>query len=293
MATTSQVRVSQRSERKLITLDRSLDVLAIVVLSIGAVLMAMPFAWMFSTSLRPFGESYKLPPAWLPTEWHWENYAAVFQSNVPFLTFAYNSVKVTLITTIGQLLTCSMAGFAFARLRFPGREVLFVLLLAAMMVPGQVTIIPVFIIMRTLGLLDSHWALILPGLTSVFGVFLLRQFFLTMPQDLIDAAKMDGASVWATFFKIALPLASPVLSALAILTFNGTWNNYFGPYIFLNSWEKMTLPLGVTALRGFMASGSPSIVMACVTMTILPVLLVFLFAQRWFIEGVTQTGLKG
>ena len=293
MATTSQVRTTTRTHGHTITGDRLLDFGAIIVLALGAVLMAMPFLWMFATSLRPIGESYKLPPAWLPTEWHWENYAAVFQSNVPFLLFALNSVKVTAATTLGQLITCSMAGYAFARLRFPGRNILFIVVLAALMVPGQVTIIPVFIIMRFLGLLDSHMALILPGLTSAFGVFLLRQFFLTLPHDLIDAAKMDGAGAWTTFFRIALPLAGPALSALTIITFNGTWNNYFAPYIFINSWEKMTLPLGITALRGYMASGSPSVVMACVTMTIAPVLLVFLVAQRWFIEGVTQTGIKG
>lgn len=293
MATTTQVRTASRTERQLITTERLLDWGAILLLGIGAILMAMPFLWMFATSLRPIGESYKLPPAWLPTEWHWENYASVFRSEVPFLTFAFNSIKVTAAITIGQLLTCSMAGYAFARLRFPGRNLLFIIVLAALMVPGQVTIIPVFIIMRSLGLLDSHLALILPGLTSAFGVFLMRQFFMTVPQDLIDAAKMDGAGAWTTFFRVALPLAGPALSALTIITFNGTWNNYFAPYIFINTWEKMTLPLGVTALRGFMSSGSPSVVMACVTMTILPVLLVFLFAQRWFIEGVTQTGLKG
>jgi multiple sugar transport system permease protein len=239
------------------------------------------------------GDSYKLPPAWLPTAWRWENYAAVFKSTVPFIAFAFNSVKVTFFVTLGQLITCTMAGFAFARLRFPGRNLLFVLLLASLMVPGQVTIIPVFIIMRRLGLVDSHLALILPGLTSAFGVFLLRQFFLTLPQDLIDAAKMDGASVWTTFTRVALPLAGPPVAALTIITFNGTWNNYFYPFIFINTWEKMTLPLGVTALRGFMGGGNPTVVMACVTMTIMPVLLVFLLAQRWFIEGVTQTGIKG
>jgi multiple sugar transport system permease protein len=186
-----------------------------------------------------------------------------------------------------------MAAFAFARLRFPGRNLLFILLLASLMVPGQVTIIPVFIIMRQLGLVDTHWALILPGLTSAFGVFLLRQFFLTLPQDLIDAAKIDGAGPWTTFTRIALPLAGPALSALTILTFNATWNNYFYPLIFLNTWEKFTLPLGITALQGYMASGNASVVMACVAMTILPVLVLFLLAQRWFIQGVTQTGLKG
>ncbi|RIK24653.1 MAG: sugar ABC transporter permease [Chloroflexi bacterium] len=255
--------------------------------------MIMPFMWMFSTSLRPIQESYKLPPAWFPTEWHFETYAAVFQSSVPFLRFAANSVKITFFVTAGQLITCSMAGFAFGRLRFPFRNALFVLLLASLMVPGQVTIIPVFIIMRYLGLVDNHLALILPGLTSAFGVFLLRQFFLTLPQELVDAAKIDGAGPWTIYWRIALPLAGPALAALGILTFNGTWNNYFYPLIFLNTWEKMTLPLGITALRGYLASNSASVVMAAIALAILPVLLIFLFAQRWFIAGITRTGLKG
>lgn len=274
-------------------LDRAIDLFATVVLSIGAIFMAMPFLWMFATSLRPVGASFTLPPAWLPTEWHWENYSAVFLSSVPFLTFGLNSIKVTFSVTIGQLITCSMAGFAFARLRFPGRDLLFLLLLASLMVPGQVTIIPVFIIMRNLGLIDSHWALILPGLTSAFGVFLLRQYFLTLPQDLLDAARIDGAGPWTMFTRVALPLAGPSLAALTILTFNNTWNSYFTPLIFINSWEKMTLPLGVTALRGYMSAGNPAIVMAAVTMTVAPVLLIFILAQRWFIQGITQTGIKG
>ncbi|MFO7167794.1 MAG: carbohydrate ABC transporter permease [Chloroflexota bacterium] len=295
MATSSQVGTKRAVERRAasLTLDRALDFLATVALGLGAIFMAMPFVWMFATSLRPMNESFKLPPAWLPTEWHWENYAAVFQSSVPFLAFGLNSVKVTFFVTLGQLITCSMAGFAFARLRFPGRDLLFIVLLASLMVPGQVTIIPVFIIMRHLGLVDSHWALILPGLTSAFGVFLLRQFFLTMPQDLLDAARIDGAGPWKSFWRVALPLAGPSLAALTIITFNNTWNAYFGPLIFLNSWDKMTLPLGITALRGYLGSGSPAVVMAAVTMTVAPVLLVFLLAQRWFIEGITQSGIKG
>src|SRR2546423_4369960 len=276
-----------------LTGDRLLGIAALVVLGVGAILMVMPFLWMFSTSLRPSAESYKLPPAWLPTQWHFENYAAVFQSTVPFLAFALNSTKITLVVVLGQLITCSMAGFAFARLRFPGRDVLFIVLLASLMVPYQVTIIPVFIIMKNLGLADNHLSLILLGLTSAFGVFLLRQFFLTLSQDLVDAAKIDGAGPWTIFTRIALPLAGPSLSALAIITFNNTWNNYFYPLIFLTSWDKMTLPLGITALRGYLSSGNASVVMAAVALTILPVLVVLLLAQRWIIQGVTQTGIKG
>jgi multiple sugar transport system permease protein len=293
MATTTQIRTTSAVRRRAFSASTLLNLAAIVVLGAGAIFMILPFLWMFSTSLRPSAESYKLPPAWLPTEWHFENYGAVFSSSVPIVAFALNSIKVTFLVTVGQLITCSMAGFAFARLRFPGRTLLFILLLASLMVPGQVTIIPIFIIMRRLGLVDSHWALILPGLTSAFGVFLLRQFFLTLPQDLLDAAKIDGAGPWMAYTRIALPLAGPSLAALTIITFNGTWNNFFYPFIFINTWEKMTLPLGITALRGYLASGNASVVMAAVAVAILPVLILFLLAQRWFIAGVTRTGLKG
>jgi multiple sugar transport system permease protein len=269
------------------------DVAAIVVLGVIAVLVFLPFLWMFSTSLRPANQSYDLPPAWLPTQWQWENYRRVFDSDVPVIDFAMNSVKITVVVVVGQLITCSMAGFAFARLRFPFRSTLFILLLASLMVPQQVTVIPLFILMRHLGLIDNHWSLILPGLTSAFGVFLMRQFFLTLPQDLTDAAKVDGAGAWTMFRQIALPLAGPPLAALTIINFQTTWNAYFYPLIFLSTWEKMTLPLGITALRGYMASGNPSVVMAAVTLSILPMLILFLVAQRWFIAGITQTGIKG
>ncbi len=287
MIQTSEPQSAHASRRRTDYLARTMnslpDILAIGLLIGGAILMLLPFMWMFSTSLRPAQESYKLPPAWLPTEWNVETYVAVFQSSVPILAFAWNSIKVTFSVTLGQLITCSMAGFAFARLRFPFRNLLFVLLLGSLMVPGQVTIIPVFIIMRRLGLVDNHLSIILPFLTSAFGVFLLRQFFLTLPQDLIDAAKIDGAGAWTIYLRVALPLAGPALAALAIITFNNTWNNYFYPLIFLNTWEKMTLPLGITALRGYLASNSASVVMAAVSLAIIPVLLVFLVAQRWFI----------
>jgi multiple sugar transport system permease protein len=269
------------------------DLFCIVLLGVIAVLVFLPFLWMFSTSLRPAFESYNLPPAWLPTKWDWSNYTAVFNSGVPVWNFAFNSVKITAIVLVGQLITCSMAGFAFARLRFPFRNTLFILLLASLMVPNQVTVIPLFILMRKLGLIDNHWSLILPGLTSAFGVFLMRQYFMTLPQDLTDAAKVDGAGPWTTFRQIALPLAGPSLAALAIINVQVTWNAYFYPLIFLNTWDKMTLPLGITALRGYMGSGSPSVVMAAVTLSILPMLILFLVAQRWFITGITQTGLKG
>lgn len=269
------------------------DIFSYAILTAAAILVLMPLLWMFSTSLRPTSESFQLPPAWLPTEFRLENYLAPFESSVPFVDLFINSMRITVAVTLGQLISCSLAGYAFARLRFPGRDLLFLLLLASLMVPGQVTIIPIFLLMRDLGLIDNPLAIILPGLISAFGVFLMRQFFKQMPQELFDAARVDGAGHIRSFMQIALPLAGPAMATLGIITFNATWNAYFLPLIFLNSWHKMTLPQGIALLTGYMGSGNPSVVMAAVTMAILPVLIVFLIAQRWIIEALTRSGLKG
>ena len=269
------------------------DIVSFGLLTIAAILVMMPLFWMFSTSLRPTSESFQLPPQWLPTQFRIENYIAPFESSVPFVELFINSMRITVAVTLGQLVTCSLAGYAFARLRFPGREFLFLLLLASLMVPGQVTIIPIFLLMRDLGLIDNPLAIILPGLISAFGVFLMRQFFKQMPQELFDAARVDGAGHIRSFAQIALPLAGPALATLGIITFNATWNAYFLPLIFLNSWHKMTLPQGIALLTGYMGSGNPSVVMAAVTMAILPVLFVFIAAQRWIIEALTRSGITG
>jgi ABC-type glycerol-3-phosphate transport system permease component len=204
----------------------------------------------------------------------------------------WNSFKIASIITLGQLFTCSTAAYAFARIRFKGSNVLFLLLLSSMMIPLQVTIVPLFILMRRLKLYDTHASLILPVLISAFGVFLLRQFFLTIPKELEDAARIDGASHLTIYSRIILPLSGPVLSALAILAFLYFWNELFRPLIFLSSLENFTIPVGLVMLRGQYDIGSPTRLMAAVTMAVIPVLIVFLFAQRYIIEGITLTGIK-
>ena len=261
-------------------------------LLLGGLLMMIPFLWMFSTSWRLAKDSFSLPPQWLPTAWRIENYQEVL-NGIPFLAFVVNSLKVSVLITLGQLVTCSMAAYAFARLRFPGRDLLFLLFLSQLMVPQQVTIIPIFILIRVLGLLDTHWALIIPAIFSAFGTFLLRQFFLTIPYELEDAARVDGAGYFRTFLQIILPLAGPGLSTLAIFVFNFYWNEFFRPLLFISTWEKMTLPLGLTVMRGYLGVGNVAAIMAGVSMGILPVLIVFLLAQRYLIEGITLTGIKG
>jgi multiple sugar transport system permease protein len=261
---------------------------------IMVVIEIAPVSWLFSTSLRDPARSFDLPPDFLPTDFKWENYLAVINStDIDFLRFFSNSLKIAVIVTAAQLLTCSMAAFSFARLRYPGRNTFFFLFLGTMMIPGTVIIIPTFILMRSLDLIDTHWALILPALTSAFGVFLLRQQFLTLPEELMEAARMDGAGFFRIFWQVALPLIGPGLSALAIFTFLGSWNNFFGPLLYLRSWEKFTYPIAIVNLQGYMGMGNRAHVLAAVMIGIFPVLALFLVAQRYVIQGIAVTGLKG
>jgi multiple sugar transport system permease protein len=265
---------------------------AIILLTLVSLLVIMPFLWTFSTSLRLPRDSFKLPPQWLPTDWRWQNYADVFDQT-PFALYIFNSFKVTLLIVGGQIVSASLAAYAFARLRFPGKDLLFMLLMSAMMVPLFVTIIPIFFILSRMKLVDTHAALIIPALTTAFGVFLLRQFFLTIPVELEEAAKIDGATPLQTFVRVILPLGAPGLSVLAILSFNNHWNEFFRPLIFLSTGELFTVPLGLVALRGYMGTGSVSVVLAGIVIALLPVVMVFVLAQRYLIEGIAMTGIKG
>lgn len=262
-------------------------------LIIMAVIEFAPISWTFSTSLRDPAHAFDLPPSFLPTDFVWQNYVAVINSpNIDFLRFFWNSVKIATIVTAAQLLTCSMAAFAFARLRFPGRTPLFFVVLGTLMVPATVLMIPTFIIIRSLGLLDSHAALIFPALTSAFGIFLLRQQFMSLPGELMEAARMDGAGFLRIYWQIMLPLAGPGLAALGIFTFLGSWNNFMGPLLYLRSWDKFTFPLAIANLQGYMGTGNRAQVLAGIMIGIFPVLLVFLLAQRWVIRGIAFSGIK-
>ncbi len=265
-----------------------------LLLAVMAVVEFAPIAWMFSTSLRDPKDSFNLPPDFWPTAFHWQNYLSVLNSpDINFLLFFWNSVKIAVVVTVAQLITCSMAGFAFGRLRFPGRDLIFGAFLASLMVPATVTLIPSFILIRYLSLMDTHWALILPSLTSAFGVFLLRQHFKALPQDLVDAARMDGAGYFLIYWRIMLPLTGPALSALAIFTFLGAWNNFVGPLLYLRSWDKYTFPIAIATLQGYMGTGNQSEVLAGIMISIFPILLFFLIGQRWIVQGAAITGLKG
>jgi multiple sugar transport system permease protein len=281
-------RVGRRRSRPSIA-----SLVALIVLCIGALGAVLPFLWMFSTSLRPVSDSYLLPPAWLPTQWHFENYLKIFDQGIPIVRFALNSLLIAGLVTIGQLFTCSTAAYAFAHLEFRGKGLLFGALLASLMVPIQVTIIPIFILMSRIGLVDNPMSVVVMSLTSAFGVFLMRQFFMAIPRELIDAARIDGAGEWTIYRRVVLPLAKPALGALGTITFVTMWNSYLVPLIMLSKTENLTLPLGILSLRLPFGDAGSSVFMAAVALSVLPVLLIFLIGQRWIIETMTRAGVKG
>lgn len=270
--------------------DRWIDAGAYALLILGALVMAGPFVWMISTSLKEPADQFTRNLIPIPVTL--ENYTGLWDA-LPFTQLIWNSFKIASIATLGQLLTCSMAGFAFAAVQFRGRNVLFVMLLVTLMIPFQVTLIPNFIVYRWLGLYGTQIPLYLPAfLGGAFGTFLLRQYFLTIPHELSEAARMDGASLWTIYWRIYLPLARPALGALAIFTFLFSWNDLFGPLIYLPSdLEKTTLPVGL-ALFQAQYSGRWTIMMAGVLVSIAPIVTVFFFAQKQFIEGIALSGGK-
>lgn len=261
-----------------------------VVLIIGAVMMVIPFIWMLLTSLKTYAESVHIPPKIFPKDFQWENYKEVFEL-LPFFKFMFNTIIVTVARTIGQLFLCSLAAYAFARIRFPGRNILFVLVLSVLMVPSQVFLLPQYMIMVKLNWLNTLQAVIVPGLFSAFGTFLLRQFFMGLPKELEEAARLDGCNHFQIYWKIMLPLAKPGLIALGIFTALWSWNELMWPLIVNSSSEKMTLSVGLSSLQGQYLTNYP-ILMAGSFLAILPMLLLFMFLQKRFIEGIAITGGK-
>ena len=266
-------------------------IISILILTIAAILVVAPIAWAFSTSLRTPAESFNNPPQWIPTNPDFSNYKAVFQQ-VPLWRFIGNSIFVTGLIVIGQIITSTMSGYAFAMVRFRGRGLLFALILSTMMVPLQATIIPVFLLIKYLGLVDTRFSLVLPALGSAFGTFLMRQYFLQMPHELGEAARVDGASQFQVFYRIYAPMALAPMATLAVLTFSAYWNEFFRPLIFLTSGNKFTLPLGLVLLQGNLGTGSISIVLAGVIIALIPSVIVFLAAQRYFVEGIVAGSFR-
>ena len=256
-----------------------------------ALTMLFPFVWMVSTSLKPEGEVFAWPPRLLPWPPHCANYREAW-AIAPFGRYFFNTALVALTVTGASLLLNSLAAYAFARLRFPGRDLLFLLLLATMMIPFQVTMIPTFLILERLGWLDSYLGLTVPGFAGAFGIFMLRQFMLAIPEELLDAGRIDGCSEYRVYRQIVLPLCKPALATLATFTFMGAWNDFILPLMVVKSDEMRTLTLAVAALSSGLYVMSFPLMMAAATFVILPVLVAFLLAQRFFTRSIVLGGFK-
>ena len=265
--------------------------IAYLALGIGSLWALFPFLWMISTSLKSDSQVLIYPPAWVPTPAVWGNYQAVLKL-VPFGQFLVNTTIVAVTVTILELITSSFAAYAFARLRFPGRDKLFLLYLGTLMIPGQVTIIPNFLVMSWLGWVDTYAALIIPAAFSAFGTFLLRQFFLTIPPELEQAARMDGCSYFGIYRHIILPLSGPALATLAVFGFMTQWNAFLWPLIVTNKETMRTLTVGIRYF-GDEAAGQFNYLMAGTVMSIIPILILFLLLQRHFVRGIALTGMGG
>ncbi len=267
------------------------DGLTYIILTAAAVTLVFPFLWMISGAFKDALEVVKMPPQLLPSKFSFDNFIEI-REYFPIERFLLNSVFVSTVTTVLQLLFCSMAAFVFAKFRFRGREALFMLYLVTLMIPKQVTLVPLFIIFSRMQLTDTMLGLILPDIFSAFGTFLLRQHMMTIPDSFMEAAYMDGASHLKVFSRIILPLSKPALATFGIFGFMNSWNNYLWPLIIINSKELMTLPLGLTKLTGRWAT-EWNVLMAGNVISFIPIFIVYLFAQKYFIKGLTLGGNKG
>lgn len=261
-------------------------IVGIAFLLLAAITALGPLLWTLTTSLRTPAEAFTNPPQWIPLSPDFSNYSAVFQE-IPIERFFINSVIVTVLIVLGQTVTCTLSGYAFAMVEFPGRNTIFAVFLATMMVPLQTIIIPVFVIVRYLGLSDSLMSLVVAALGNAFGTFLMRQYFMQMPRELGEAARIDGAGHFQVFFSVYAKMAGPAIATLAILNFSAFWAEFYRPLIFLQSQDNFTLPLGLVALQGNLGTGSISVVLAGVILSMLPSVILFIFAQRYFIAGIT------
>lgn len=262
-----------------------------ILLMLLAAIFVFPVFWAFVSSLKTLGEIFIYPPKIFPEDPYWENYKTVLTGSIPFPRFMLNSLIVALGRTAGVVITSALAAYAFARLRFRGREGLFLIYVGTLVIPFQVTMIPVFVIVRNLHWVDTYLALIVPGMFSAFGTFLLRQFFLTLPRDLEEAAIIDGCSFFRIFWQIILPLSKPALASLSIFTFVGTWNEFLWPLIIINETKMKTVTLGLSIFQGLYFT-EWHLVMAATIIAISVPLLLYVFLQKYFVKGIALTGLK-
>ncbi|MDO4521860.1 MAG: carbohydrate ABC transporter permease [Eubacteriales bacterium] len=267
-----------------------IKIVAHVVLLIGAFTMLVPFIWMLSSSFKSLGEVFVFPPTLFGEKIIWENYTKI-SSRFDYFAYFLNSVKVSAWVVVFQVFTSATAGFVFAKLNFKGRDKVFLLYLATMMIPFHVTVITNYLQMSKYGLVNTLWSLMLPASVSAFGTFLMRQFFITLPNELVDAAKIDGCNPFTIFIRIALPMAKSTIATLSIFCFMGVWNDYFTPLIYINDSRKYTLPLGLASMKGMYSTDWP-VLMSASVIAVLPVLIAFLLAQDAFVKGVMMSGLK-
>jgi multiple sugar transport system permease protein len=261
------------------------------VLITGAFIMIIPFLWMISTSLKTYAQSVQYPPTIFPSDLQFSNFIEVFK-NMSFLDYYWNTIIMTVGRTVGQLFFCSLTAFAFARMNFKGKNFLFILILSVLMVPIQIVIIPSFVVMRELEWINTFYALIIPGIFSAFGVFLLRQFFLSIPKELDESAKLDGCSFFGIYWRIMLPLSRPAMVALAIFAIISTWNDFLWPLIMTNSDDMRVLSIGISSFQGQYSTQYP-LLMAGALMSTAPMIIIFIILQKYFIEGIAITGSKG
>jgi multiple sugar transport system permease protein len=260
-------------------------------LIIWLLISVIPFVWMVSTSFKGPGEIFVFPPRWIPRNPTFDNYINLFQ-NMNFGRPFLNSVIVSLSTTFLSVLVATMAGYGFAKFHFKNKNLLFLFILGTITVPGQITMIPVFLLLSQLNLLNTYLGLILPAIANAFNIFFMRQYIMGIPDELIEAAKMDGAHEGWIFFRIILPLAGPAMAAITIFTFTGAWNSFLWPLILATDESMYTLPVAISVLQG-QYSGEIAMQMAGSVIVILPLIIVFLFTQQYFIKGITFTGMKG
>lgn len=271
----------------------SLTLVKYAIVVFGAIVMVTPFLWMIDSSLMTSPEITRQPPTLFPEIPQFQNYPKVLDV-LPFPRLYLNSLIITGGTVLGVLFTSSIAGFAFAKYEFPGKNVLFYLILATMMIPFFITLIPVFYIIRQLAWINTFQGVIVPGIFSAYGIFLMRQFIITIPDELLDAARIDGASEPLIYWRIVRPLVTPALATLGTFTFIGSWNSFLWPLLVLSSREMMTVPLGLNSLRLFAAEAvNLNLLMAGTVLSVMPTLIIFVFLQRYFIRGIALTGLKG
>lgn len=281
--TTGAVR-SMKTKRRI-----SHAVLYVVLIAVG-ITMLIPFLWMIMGSLM--SEADILQANWsLSGPWYFSNYRQVIE-RIPFFTFYANTAKIAVVSTVIQLLICSLAAYAFARLEFRGRDLIFMLYLSTMMIPSQVTMIPQYVLMGKLKLLNSHTALIILRATSVFGIFMLRQFFLSLPQELSESARIDGCGELRIFTQIIMPLSKAAIATLTVFSFLGAWNDFMTPLIYLTTKSKFTLQIGIRYFQQ-MYGTEFTLIMAATTMSLIPIVVLYLFCQRYFIAGIATTGIKG